>query len=98
MKTRFAVLALLVSALFKAGAAETVTPAGIPQNQSIYLAMRDGVKIAVDVWVPATLAKGQKVPAILKMTSYWRAVGLAGPGTGRAGDPWATWGAGNRSW
>ena len=77
MTTRIAFLALLVSALFIANAAETVTPAGIPQNQSIYLTMRDGVKIAVDVWVPATLAKGQKVPAILKMTSYWRAVGLA---------------------
>lgn len=39
--------------------------------------MRDGVKIAVDAWVPATLAPGQRVPALLKMTSYWRAVGLA---------------------
>lgn len=77
MTIRSTCAALLVSVLSIAGAAETVTPAGLPQNQSIYLTMRDGVNIAVDVWVPATLAKGQKVPAILKMTSYWRAVGLA---------------------
>ncbi|MCC6154532.1 MAG: CocE/NonD family hydrolase [Candidatus Hydrogenedentes bacterium] len=77
MIVRPAFFALLASALFLASASKTVTPAGIAQNQSIYLTMRDGVKIAVDVWVPATLAKGQKVPAVLKMTSYWRAVGLA---------------------
>lgn len=77
MSIRFASAALILSAWFAAFAADTMTPAGIPQNQSIYLTMRDGVKIAVDVWVPATLAKGQKIPAILKMTSYWRAVGLA---------------------
>lgn len=54
-----------------------MTPAGLPRNQSLYIEMRDGVKIAVDVWVPSTLQKGQRVPTILKMTSYWRAIGLA---------------------
>ncbi len=57
--------------------ANELTPAGIPRNQSIYITMRDGVNIAVDVWVPATLKPGEQVPAILKMTSYWRAIGLA---------------------
>src|SRR5690606_20389526 len=72
----------ILSALFfflptAATAADETTPAGIARNQSLYLPMRDGVKIAVDVWLPPTLQPNQKVPALLKMTSYWRAIGLA---------------------
>ena len=40
---------------------------------SQYLTMRDGVKIAVDVYVPDGLKPGQKIPTILHQTRYWRA-------------------------
>lgn len=53
------------------------TPGGLLRNQSLYVSMRDGVKLAVDLWLPADLAPDRKVPALLKLTSYWRAVGLA---------------------
>jgi putative CocE/NonD family hydrolase len=35
--------------------------------------MRDGVRIAIDVWLPATLEAEQKVPTIMRATRYWRA-------------------------
>jgi hypothetical protein len=36
--------------------------------------MRDGVKIAVDLYLPAGLEPGQTVPTILHQTRYWRAI------------------------
>src|SRR5215470_6519220 len=41
-------------------------------EHSLYLTMRDGVKIAIDVVLPKALAAGEKVPAIMNMTRYWR--------------------------
>lgn len=64
------------SALCLAGQPE-VTAGGVARNQAIYLAMQDGVRIAVDLWLPADLAPGARVPAIIKATTYWRAIGLA---------------------
>lgn len=43
------------------------------EQRSFYLAMRDGVKIAVQLVLPKDLPAGQKIPAILNMTRYWRA-------------------------
>lgn len=42
------------------------------ENTSMYLTMRDGVKIAVNVTLPKGLAVGEKIPAILYQTRYWR--------------------------
>lgn len=42
-------------------------------QRSFYLTMRDGVKIAVQLVLPKDLPDGQKIPAILSMTRYWRA-------------------------
>lgn len=39
---------------------------------SQYLTMRDGVRIAVDVYLPGGLAEGERVPAIVRATRYWR--------------------------
>lgn len=36
--------------------------------------MRDGVPIAVDLYLPAGAGEGARVPAMLRMTRYWRAV------------------------
>ncbi len=41
---------------------------------SQYLTMRDGVKIAVDLYLPDNLKLGQKLPAMLHQTRYWRAI------------------------
>ncbi|HVG28086.1 MAG TPA: CocE/NonD family hydrolase [Pyrinomonadaceae bacterium] len=41
--------------------------------QSLYLTMRDGVKIAVDVVLPKGLPAGARIPAIVGQTRYWRA-------------------------
>jgi uncharacterized protein len=40
--------------------------------QSLYVTMRDGVKIALDVVLPAGLTSGARIPAILEQTRYWR--------------------------
>src|SRR5262245_60682780 len=40
--------------------------------RSLYVPMRDGVRLAVDVVLPADLAPGAKLPAIVTMTPYWR--------------------------
>jgi uncharacterized protein len=40
--------------------------------QSLYVLMRDGVRIAVDVWLPTTAAVG-KVPTAIRATRYHRA-------------------------
>jgi putative CocE/NonD family hydrolase len=36
--------------------------------------MRDGVKIAVDIYLPDGLKPGQQIPTILHQTRYWRAI------------------------
>lgn len=42
-------------------------------TQSLYLTMRDGVKIAVDVVLPKVLHAGARIPTIVEQTRYWRA-------------------------
>ena len=41
-------------------------------RKSFYLTMPDKVKIAVDVYLPLGLPEGEKIPAILWQTRYWR--------------------------
>jgi putative CocE/NonD family hydrolase len=48
-------------------------------NQALYVAMRDGVRLAVDVTLPANLPAGTKIPAILSQTRYWRAMEVRAP-------------------
>ena len=43
------------------------------RNESLYLPMKDGTRIAIDVTLPAPLAPGARVPAVLYNTRYWRA-------------------------
>jgi putative CocE/NonD family hydrolase len=42
-------------------------------RSSQYLTMRDGVKIAVDLYLPDDLKPGQQIPTIMHQTRYWRA-------------------------
>jgi len=48
-------------------------------RESRYLAMRDGVRIAVDVYLPAGLQAGDRLPTILHQTSYHRSHQLRWP-------------------
>ncbi len=43
------------------------------ERRSLYVPMNDGVKLAVDVFLPKGLAAGTRLPAILVSTRYWRA-------------------------
>jgi putative CocE/NonD family hydrolase len=52
------------------------TDSAYPRNQALYLPMRDGVRIAIDVWLPAGLAVGATVPTLMHATRYWRARGM----------------------
>ncbi len=55
-----------------------VQHAGV-RNKSLYLPMRDGVQIAVDVMLPADLRDGQRIPALLIMARYWRSFDMRVP-------------------
>jgi putative CocE/NonD family hydrolase len=47
--------------------------------QSIYIPMRDGVQIAIDVILPKDLPADIKIPAIMVMARYWRSFDLRMP-------------------
>ena len=52
---------------------EEIVPAGMRRNTSVYVRMRDGVEIAIDIWLPPGLKAGERVPVLMKTTRYWRA-------------------------
>ena len=54
-------------------AGERMVPAGLVRNTARYLSMRDGVKIAIDLWLPPTLSTGQRIPVVINSTRYVRA-------------------------
>lgn len=49
------------------------------EHRSQYVTMRDGVRIAVDVYLPKDLAPGTRIATILEQTRYWRAARLRWP-------------------
>lgn len=51
---------------------EETTPAGLRRDTAVYVPMRDGVEIAVDVWLPPAHRRGDRWPALMKTTRYWR--------------------------
>ncbi len=46
------------------------------RNQALHIPMRDGVRIAVDLWLPTDLEDGSTIPTMVRATRYWRARGL----------------------
>jgi len=46
---------------------------GDRRNTARYVTMRDGVRLAVDVWLPEGLEQGEALPTAMKATRYWRA-------------------------
>jgi predicted acyl esterase len=47
---------------------EEKVPAGYRRNQAVYVKMRDGVEIAVDIWLPPDLKRDERVPVLLRTT------------------------------
>lgn len=83
MNSKFRVLALSLTVLglsYAIVALSACTPqdaeAEYARNQALFVTMRDGVKIAIDVWLPSDLEPGAKVPTVMRATRYWRAVDL----------------------
>lgn len=52
------------------------TPYEGVSRTSQYLTMRDGVRLAVDIYLPKNLKNGEKLPTILMQTRYWRYIDL----------------------
>ncbi len=44
------------------------------RNQALYVTMRDGVRIAVDLWLPEGLGRRERIPTVMRATRYWRAL------------------------
>jgi len=44
------------------------------ERHSLYVPVRDGARIAIDVHLPPGLAEGARLPTILRITRYWRAI------------------------
>ncbi|GHG97078.1 CocE/NonD family hydrolase [Pseudodonghicola xiamenensis] len=58
--------------------ADRAVPYSLPSKpQSSYLTMRDGCRIAVDVWCPEGAAEGETFPTLLLFTPYFRRFKLA---------------------
>ncbi|MBK8247862.1 MAG: CocE/NonD family hydrolase [Gemmatimonadetes bacterium] len=57
-------------------AGQRTVPAGHVRNTARYLVMRDSVKIAIDLWLPAELQSGARVPTVVNSTRYVRASAL----------------------
>jgi putative CocE/NonD family hydrolase len=48
-------------------------------TRSLYVRAQDGTKLAIDVHLPKRLEPGTRVPTVMKVTRYWRAVSLRWP-------------------
>lgn len=49
------------------------------ESRSFYLEMRDGVQLACDLYYPANLPEGTRIPTLLHITRYWRDFHLKWP-------------------
>ncbi len=87
--SRFARIPLLMmltalAAIVTAGATNPAAAAGrsaasaFPRLQSRYVQMPDGVRLAVDVWLPAGTTAGARLPTVLEADRYWRARAYTG--------------------
>jgi putative CocE/NonD family hydrolase len=87
--SRFVKISLLMMltalvAIVTAGAANPAAPTGrgadsaLPRLHSQYVRMPDGVRLAVDVWLPADTTAGSHLPTVLEADRYWRAWAYTG--------------------
>ena len=77
-------LMLALAVITTVGAASAAAPAGrsaasvFPRLHSEYVRMPDGVRLAVDVWLPAGTTAGAHLPTVLEADRYWRAQAYTG--------------------
>ncbi|MFB7906081.1 CocE/NonD family hydrolase [Kitasatospora sp. NPDC056076] len=85
---RTAAAAVAALTLFGLGTAPAVADTGTaaPHLQSRYVAMPDGVRLAVDVYLPNGTEPGAELPTVLVTQRYWRARVLAGQSGGTSGE------------
>lgn len=57
------------------------------RTTSFYVTMRDGVKIAVELHLPAALGEGEQLPVVLHLTPYYRSFDVRIPFRWRSGQP-----------
>ncbi|MCG8466863.1 MAG: CocE/NonD family hydrolase [Gemmatimonadetes bacterium] len=76
---------VVAAALAIGGCDPAPEPPDLTRNQAFHITMRDGVRIAVDLWLPETLEPGSRIPTVVRATRYWRAIGR--PGGSLEGDP-----------
>lgn len=60
------VLALLAAPLFSQASS------GLAETSSIYIPMRDGTRLAIDIHLPAKRPPDDKLPCLIEQTRYWR--------------------------
>jgi uncharacterized protein len=75
-----AALAVIVTAgaTNPAAAAGRSAASAFPRLQSRYIRMPDGVRLAVDIWLPAGTTDGSRLPTVLEADRYWRARAYTG--------------------
>jgi putative CocE/NonD family hydrolase len=64
-------------------------PSGFTSFKTVsrYLTMRDGLRMALDLHLPADLRQGERLPAILRQTRYYRSDDLRWPFSALLGGP-----------
>ncbi|GAA1261650.1 CocE/NonD family hydrolase [Kitasatospora nipponensis] len=72
-RSLIALLAVLAGLAFSTAPAAAAAARALPREQSLYVTMPDGVRIAVDVRLPAGATAGQQLPTVLETERYWRA-------------------------
>jgi hypothetical protein len=84
VRTLLAITRATLAAIMMAGAAGCTETAGLgatsgwPTLRSLYVPMPDGVRLAVDVWLPSRTTAGARLPTVLETDRYWRARAYAG--------------------
>lgn len=70
------VVIVLLLSLAALTSAQEATQEAVPTApiEALYVTMRDGVEIAVDVYFPAPFDEGMQYPTLMRSTRYWRAI------------------------
>jgi uncharacterized protein len=82
-RTLLAITAATAAVTMMAAAGSPAPPgrraaSAFPRLRSLYVPMPDGVRLAVDVWLPAGTTAGDRLPTVLETDRYWRARAYTG--------------------
>jgi uncharacterized protein len=73
-----AAAAMLTLAAARPGAQAGGAGSALPRLHSQYVRMPDGVRLAVDVWLPPGTTASSRLPTVLETDRYWRARAYSG--------------------